>query len=54
MTTFISEEMITDKLTKTIFTKLVLCAGGFFAVFLYFCALAIRAMKGYGDSHIQK
>ncbi|KAA6350306.1 hypothetical protein EZS27_002272 [termite gut metagenome] len=29
MTTFISERMITDKLTKTIFTKVVLFAGGF-------------------------
>jgi hypothetical protein len=36
----------TYKLAKTIFTKIVLLAGGFLAVFLYFCALAIGAMKG--------
>ncbi|KAA6344315.1 hypothetical protein EZS27_008051 [termite gut metagenome] len=46
MTTFISEGMITDKLAKTIFTKIILFAGGFLAVFLYFCALAIGAVKG--------
>jgi hypothetical protein len=46
MTTFISERMITDKLPKTIFTKIVLLAGGFLAVFLYFWALAMGAMKG--------
>ncbi|KAA6326777.1 hypothetical protein EZS27_024164, partial [termite gut metagenome] len=54
MTTFISEGMITDKLTKTIFTKIVLFATGFLAVFLYFCTLAIRAMEGYCDVHMQK
>jgi hypothetical protein len=54
MTTFISEGMITDKLPKTSFTKIILFAGGFLAIFLYFCALAIRAMKGYCEVHIQK
>jgi hypothetical protein len=38
--------MITDKLAKTLFTKIVLLATGFLAVFLYFCALAIEAIKG--------
>jgi hypothetical protein len=46
MKTFISERMIADKLAKTIFTKIVLFAEGFLAVFLYFRALAIGAMKG--------
>jgi hypothetical protein len=46
--------MIADKWAKTILTKIVLLAGGFLAVFLYFCALAIGAMKGYCDFHIQK
>jgi hypothetical protein len=46
MTTLISEGMITDKLEKTIFTKIVLFATGFLAVFHYFWALAMRAMKG--------
>ncbi|KAA6331185.1 hypothetical protein EZS27_020179 [termite gut metagenome] len=49
-----SEGMITDKLTKTIFTGTVLFATGFLAVFPYFCTLAIRAMKGCCDVHIQK
>jgi hypothetical protein len=46
MTTFISENMITDKLARAVFTKIVLFAGGLLAVFLYFCALAIGAMEG--------
>jgi cytochrome c biogenesis protein CcdA len=46
--------MITDKLAKTIFTKMVLFAAGFLTVFLYFCALTIGAMKGYCDFHTQK
>ncbi|KAA6320785.1 hypothetical protein EZS27_029490 [termite gut metagenome] len=33
---------------------IVLLAGGFLAVFLYFCALAIGATKGYCDFHVQK
>jgi hypothetical protein len=37
-----------------IFTKIVLLAGGFFAVFLCFCALEIGAMKGYCNVHMQK
>jgi cytochrome c biogenesis protein CcdA len=47
MTTFISEGMITDKLTKTIFTKIILFATGFLAVFLHLRALAMGmgAMK---------
>ncbi|KAA6315239.1 hypothetical protein EZS27_034272 [termite gut metagenome] len=49
MTIFICESLITDKLTKTIFTKIVLFAGGFLTVFLYFCTLAIEAMKAYCD-----
>jgi hypothetical protein len=31
---------------STYFTKIVPFAGGFLAVFLYFCALTIGAMKG--------
>ncbi|KAA6320543.1 hypothetical protein EZS27_029698 [termite gut metagenome] len=46
--------MIADKLAKTSFTKIILFAGGFPTVFLYFCALAIGAMEGYGDVHVQK
>jgi hypothetical protein len=38
--------MIAHKLAKTILTKIVLLATGFLAVFLYFCTLAIGAMKG--------
>jgi hypothetical protein len=46
--------MIADKLAGTVFTKIILFAGGFFAVFLYLRALAIGAMEGYGDFHMQK
>jgi hypothetical protein len=33
--------VFTGKWVKTIFTKIVLFAAGFLAVFLYFCALAM-------------
>jgi cytochrome c biogenesis protein CcdA len=46
--------MITNKLAKTLFKKIVLFAAGFLPVFLYFCASAIGAMKGYCDFHKQK
>jgi hypothetical protein len=46
MTTFISECMIADKSARAAFTKIVLLAGGFLAVFLYLRASAIGAMKG--------
>ncbi|KAA6329587.1 hypothetical protein EZS27_021617 [termite gut metagenome] len=46
--------MIANKLAKTIFTGTVLLAGSFLTVFLYFWALAIGAMKGYCDVHMQK
>jgi hypothetical protein len=46
MTTLISGRMITDKLAKTSFTKIVLLAASFLAIFLYFCALAIGSNGG--------
>jgi hypothetical protein len=38
--------MITDKLAGTIFTKIVLFAGGLLAVVIYFCALPMGTRKG--------
>jgi hypothetical protein len=54
MAPFVTQCVVADKLSSAVVAIIILLPGGFPAVFLYFCALAIRAMKGYCDFHIQK
>ena len=45
MTGFITQSVVTDKLSSTIFTKIILFFRRLLAISLYLCTSAIRAVK---------
>jgi hypothetical protein len=54
MTSFITQGMVANKLTTTCFVQIILLFRYLFAVFFYFCALAIGTMESYCYFHFAK
>jgi len=54
MPSFVTQSVVANKLTGTVFAKIILLAIRFLVIFLHLCALAVGTIKGYFYLHNPK